>query len=194
MFKLIKSAIMPTLAIGIIVMLGCSATPAVSTATPSQVGIQSTSQPLTSPAVQPPAQQDTAAIPGKTATTLSAAVQPPPVLQSRIDVVYSHMNQRCPTCLCFEERINTVIEKYFSEQMNSGKLTYKVLNAQDAQNAAFAKKWGAVGSQLFINTVINGFDNIEDIQDIWDWDCRTNQPGFDLKVKNAIEQRLKGLS
>ena len=104
------------------------------------------------------------------------------------------MNQRCPTCLCFEERINTVIETYFSEQLNSGKLTYKVLNAQEAQNAAFAKKWGAVGSQLFINTVINGFDNIEDIQDIWNWDCRTNKPGFDLKVKNAIEQRLKGLS
>jgi hypothetical protein len=194
MFKIIKNATIPTLAIVIIVMLGCSITPAVSTATSSQTGKQSTSQPLTPPAAQPPVQQDTTSIPGKTTATAPATVQTPPVLQSRIDVVYSHMNQRCPTCLCFEERINTVIETYFSEQLNSGKLTYKVLNAQEAQNAAFAKKWGAVGSQLFINTVINGFDNIEDIQDIWNWDCRTNKPGFDLKVKNAIEQRLKGLS
>jgi len=187
MFKFIKSAVLPTLAIGVIVMLGCSTTPAVSTAMASQTGKQSTSQPLTPPTTQPPGQQNTAA-------TAPVAVQMPPVLQNRIDVVYSHMNQRCPTCLCFEERINTVIEKYFSEQLNSGKLTYKVLNAQEAQNAAFAKKWGAVGSQLFINSVTNGFDNIEDIQDIWNWDCRTNQRGFDLKVKNAIEQRLKGLS
>jgi hypothetical protein len=194
MFKIIKNATIPTLAIVIIVMLGCSTTPAVSTATSSQTGKQSTGQPLTPPAAQPPVQQDTTSIPGKTTATAPATVQTPPVLQSRIDVVYSHMNQRCPTCLCFEERINTVIETYFSEQMNSGKLTYKVLNAQEPQNAAFARKWGAVGSQLFINTVINGFDNIEDIQDIWNWDCRTDQPGFDLKVKNAIEQRLKGLS
>jgi hypothetical protein len=194
MFKIIKNAIMPTLVIGIIVMLGCSTTSAVSTVTPTQTGKQSTSQPLTSPAVQPSAQQSTAASPGKTAATTPAVVQAPPVLQTRIDVVYSHMNQRCPTCLYFEERINTVIEKYFSEQINSGKLTYRVLNAQDPQNAAFVKKWGAVGSQLFVNTLVNGFDNIEDIQDIWDWNCRTDPAGFDLKVKTAIEQRLKGLS
>ena len=103
------------------------------------------------------------------------------------------MNQRCPTCLCFEERINTVIEKYFSDAITSGKLTYKVVNAQDPLNGSFAKKFKAVGSQLFINTIVNGFDNIEDIQDIWNWDCRNNRPGFDLKVKNVIEQRLSGI-
>jgi hypothetical protein len=193
MFRYIKSAIMPALAIGIIVMLGCYAAPTPSTVVPAQTGKQSTGQPITPPVVQPPSEQNIPADAGKTAATAPAAAPTPPVLQSRIDVVYSHMNQRCPTCLCFEERINTVIEKYFSEQISIGKLTYKVLNAQDPQNAAFARKWGAVGSQLFINTVINEFDNIEDIQDIWNWDCRTNQAGFDLKVKDAIEQRLKGL-
>ena len=194
MFKYVKSVIMPALAIGIIVMLGCSAAPATSTAVPSKTGKQSTDLTITTPAAQPASQQNIPAGAGKTAATAPAAAPTPPILQSRVDVVYSHMNQRCPTCLCFEERINTVIEKYFSEQISSGKLTYKVVNAQDPQNAAFARKWGAVGSQLFINTVINGFDNIEDIQDIWNWDCRTDQAGFDLKVKNAIEQRLKGLS
>jgi hypothetical protein len=194
MFKYIKGVIMPALAIGIIVMLGCSAVPAASTAGLSQTGKQSTGQPVTTTAVQSPGQQNIQASAGNTGATAPAGTQTPPLLQSRIDVVYSHMNQRCPTCLCFEERINTVIEKYFSEQISSGKLTYQVLNAQEPQNSSFVKKYKAVGSQLFINTVINGFDNIEDIQDIWDWDCRTDQPGFDLKVKNAIEQRLKGLS
>jgi len=192
MFKSVKNAILATLAIGIILLSGCSTAPAVSTTVPSQTATQPANQPQTPPAVEPPVQQNTPASSGNTSATMPVTVQTPPVLQNRIEVVYSHMNQRCPTCLCFEERINTVIEKYFSEQISSGRLTYKVLNAQEPQNAAFAKKWGAVGSQLFINTVINGFDNIEDIQDIWNWDCRNNRPGFDLKVKNAIEQRLNG--
>jgi len=103
------------------------------------------------------------------------------------------MNQRCPTCLCFEERINAVIARYFSDAIASGKLTYKVLNAQDPLNGAFVKKFKPVGSQLFIDTIVNGFDNIEDIQAIWDWDCRTDQPGFDQKVKETIEARLKSI-
>ncbi len=192
MFKNKKNAILATLAITIILLSGCSTTLAVPTTVPSQIGTQPANQPLTPPAVEPPVQQNTPDSSGNTAATAPVALPSPPVLQNRIDVVYSHMNQRCPTCLCFEERLNTVIEKYFSEQINSGGLTYKVLNAQEPPNAAFARKYHAVGSQLFINTVINGFDNIEDIQDIWNWDCRNNRAGFDLKVKNAIEQRLNG--
>jgi len=53
------------------------------------------------------------------------------------------------------------------------------------------KKYGALGSQLFINNVTNDFDSIEDIQDIWSWNCVDNPTGFDMKVKNIIELRLK---
>jgi len=87
-----------------------------------------------------------------------------------------------------------VIETYFNDAIKNGQLTYEVLNAQEPRNASFVKKYKAVGSQLFLNTVVDGFDNIDDIQDIWNWECRTNQHGFDLKVKNAIEQRLKSLN
>ncbi len=194
MFNNKKNAILAILAILIILLSGCSTTPSVSTTPPSQTGTQPANQPVAPPAAESHVQQNIPASSGNTTATMPVTVQTPPVLQNRIEVVYSHMNQRCPTCLCFEERINTVIEKYFSEQISSGRLTYKVLNAQEPQNAAFARKYHAVGSQLFINTVINGFDNIEDIQDIWNWDCRGNRGSFDLKVKNAIEQRLSGLS
>ena len=122
------------------------------------------------------------------------AAKPGPELTTRVDVIYSHMNQRCVTCLCFEEQINGLITKNFSDAIASGKLTYKVVNAQDTSNRAFAQKFKAVGSQLFINTVVNGFDNIEDIQAIWDWDCRNSQGSFDQKVKEAIEARLKSIS
>jgi len=113
-------------------------------------------------------------------------------LVDRVDVVYFHRPQRCPTCLCFEERIIYVVNTYFQSELNSGKLTFQVCNIGDSKNAAIVKKYGAVGSQLFINTVKDGTDHIRDIQDIWSWHCTSNKEGFDQQVKSIIEQSLKG--
>jgi hypothetical protein len=113
-------------------------------------------------------------------------------LLDRVDVIYFHRPQRCPTCLCFEERIRYVVSTYFQNELDRGQMTFGVYNIGDSKNTDIVKKYGAVGSQLFINTVKDGTDNIKDIQDIWSWSCRTNKAGFDQKVKNVIEQSLKG--
>ena len=111
----------------------------------------------------------------------------------RVDVVYFHRPQRCPTCLCFEERIVYVVNTYFQDELNSGNLTFGVYNIGDSKNADIVKKYGAYSSQLFINTLKDGTDHITDIQDIWSWSCRSNKAGFDQQVKSAIEQSLEDL-
>lgn len=115
-----------------------------------------------------------------------------PVSPDRVDVVYFHRPQRCPSCLCFEERIRYVVATYFQSEINAGKMTFGVHDIGDSKNTEIVNKYGAVGSQLFINIVRNNKDNIEDIQDIWSWNCRNNKPGFDQQVKNVIEQSLSG--
>jgi hypothetical protein len=117
----------------------------------------------------------------------------PLTLPERVDVVYFHRPQRCPSCLCFEERVRYVVTTYFQNDINTGKMTFAVYDIGDSKNADIVNKYGAVGSQLFINTVNNGRDNIKDIQDIWSWNCRNNKPGFDQQVKNVIEQSLNGV-
>jgi len=112
-------------------------------------------------------------------------------LPGRVDVVYFHRPQRCPTCLCFEERIRYVVSTYFQNELNNGQLTFGVYDIGDSKNTDIVKKYGAVGSQLFINTVEDGTDHIRDIQDIWSWSCRTNKAGFDQQVKNVIDQSLE---
>jgi hypothetical protein len=151
----------------------------------AQVSPPASAQPATSPAVQASAPQvaSPAAPPAAPVTK--------PLLANRVDVIYFHMNQRCVTCLCFEEHVNQVVQNNFADAISTGKLTYRVLNAQDKQNADIARKYQVVGSQLFINSVINGDDHIKDLQEIWDWDCRGNAQSFEAKVKNAIELRLK---
>ena len=121
---------------------------------------------------------------------------PPPeqtsVLPDRIDVVYFHRPQRCITCICFEERISYVVETYFQDELDNGKMTFKVLNSGDDENAVIAIKYGAVGSQLFINEVKDGQDHIKDIQGIWSWGCTKDEESFDTAVKTVIEQSLNG--
>jgi hypothetical protein len=111
----------------------------------------------------------------------------------RVDVVYFHRPQRCVTCICFEKRITYVVNTYFQDELNSGKMTFGVYNIGDRKNAAIVKKYGAVGSQLFINTMKDGTDHIADIQDIWSWKCRTDKEGFDQKVKDVIAQSLEDI-
>ena len=188
MLHSIKGLIPSVLLAGIILLTGCSG----STSNPTPLPIQTTVQAATQPTTLPPSQSPSSTA-GTSDNVTPVAAQPQSPLPNRVDVIYFHVNQRCPTCLCFEQQVNHVIEAYFGDALSSGKLTYRVLNAQQQQNASIAKKYGAVGSQLFINTIVNGKDNIEDIQDIWNWNCRYNAPSFDLKVRSVIDYSLKGL-
>jgi hypothetical protein len=173
---------------GIILLAGCSGSSANPTQPPVQTPVQAAEQPSSQPL---PGQYPTPAAAADNATPIAG--QPQSLLPNRVDVIYFHVNQRCVTCLCFEQQVNHVIEAYFGDAITSGKLTYRVLNIQKTENAAIARKYGAVGSQLFINTVVNSEDKIEDIQDIWNWNCRNNAPGFDGKVRSVIEESVKGL-
>jgi hypothetical protein len=151
-----------------------------------------------SPALPPTSPPDEPATPSEITTTpldepsTSQTQDESLDLLDRVDVVYFHRPQRCPTCLCFEERIRYVVSTYFQNELDSGQMTFGVYNIGDSKNADIVKKYGAVGSQLFINTMKDGTDHITDIQDIWSWSCRTNKAGFDQKVKNVIGQSLKG--
>ena len=87
-----------------------------------------------------------------------------------------------------------MVETYFKDELNSGKLTYRVVDLGDENNTDLAIQYGAISSQLFINSVKNDADHIEDIIDIWDWNCRGDKAGFDQKVRDVIQSRLKGES
>ena len=145
-----------------------------------------------SPANPPPSTTDEPPGQSEITTTPSDNSSTQTLNDSRVDVVYFHRPQRCVTCLCFEERIRYVVSTYFQNELDSGQMTFGVYDIGDRKNAAIVSKYGAVGSQLFINIAKDGTDHITDIQKIWSWGCRSNKAGFDQQVKSVIEQSLKG--
>ncbi len=144
------------------------------------------------PSDEPPSQPEIITTPSDNSSTSQNGIESP-ALSDRVDVIYFHRPQRCVTCLCFEDRIRYVVSTYFQNELNSGRMTFGVYDIGDRKNAAIASKYGAVGSQLFINTVKDGTDNIKDVQDIWYWHCTSNKRDFDQKVKNVIDQGLEDI-
>jgi hypothetical protein len=124
-----------------------------------------------------------------------AAIPKPPadLPANRVEVAYFHMPQRCVTCICFEQRADYVVKTYFQNELANGKLTFQINNIGDKVNAAVVKRYNALGSQLFVNMIINNADHIKDIQDIWDWRCNSDKPGFDDKVITVIKQSLEAV-
>jgi len=183
MINMLKRTLVVVSAIAIILGSGCGAPSAVD----SQVAAPSVAQqPVTG---NESGNSSTAGVPVSARGVGDQPAASPEI--NRVDVVYFHATQRCVTCLCFEEHINTVMERYFQDALQSGRLTYRVLDVQKSENKELARKYGAVGSQLFINVIKDGVDNITDIQEIWDWGCRSKPLEFERKIRQAIE---KGLS
>jgi hypothetical protein len=108
----------------------------------------------------------------------------------RVDVVYFHRAQRCHSCLYAENMTLYTVETYFADELASGKLTYQSINVGDSQNGATVEEYGAYGSQLFINTVKDGTDHIEQVTDIWL--VIGDDQSFVEIVKSDIEHSLTG--
>ena len=184
MINMLRQTLVIVSAIAIILGSGCGTSPAVD----SQVTAPTAGQPVTGNKIaSDPTSQTASAGEGGNQSSASPEI-------NRVDVVYFHATQRCVTCLCFEEHINTVMERYFQDALQNGKLTYRVLDVQREENKELARKYGAVGSQLFVNVIRDGVENITDVQEIWDWGCRSKPLEFEQKVRETIEKGLSEVS
>jgi hypothetical protein len=110
----------------------------------------------------------------------------------KVEIVYFHRHRRCEACIFAEQRISYIVNTFFEDELQSGKLTFEVYDLGDKNSAATASKYGAIGTQLFINAIEDGVDHIRHIQEIWHWGCIDNESVFDATVKNVIQKALYG--
>ncbi len=108
----------------------------------------------------------------------------------RVEVVYFYRTQRCRSCIYAEAGIRYTVETYFADELASGKVIFKAVNVGDKENATIVKKYGAFSSSLFINTIRDGTDHIEEVTDIWF--VLGKDEAFVEVVRGKIEKSLKG--
>jgi hypothetical protein len=109
---------------------------------------------------------------------------------SRLDFVYFHPKRRCALCLNLEILTKSFLENNYKNEMAAGKITFTSYELEDKNNTAVVKKYGALASQLFINTVVNGKENIQQIEKIWLPEIYNDGQKFEEYMKSIV---LKGL-
>ncbi len=113
-----------------------------------------------------------------------------PATADKVEVIYFHRAQRCYSCIYAEAGTRYTVETYFADELASGKVTFEVFNVEDKENTTIVKKYGAFTSSLFINTIRDGTDHIEEVTDIWF--VLGKDERFVEVVKSKIEESLKG--
>ena len=132
--------------------------------------------------------------PSEPPTVSPPVEQQPSTSANRVDIVYFYPKIRCAPCISVELRTKALLDNSFKDAMDSGKLTFQTYELQDKQNASIVKKYGALGSQLFITIVKNGNETIRHIEEVWMPKLLNDGVAFDDFMQNLISQSLKEVS
>ena len=103
----------------------------------------------------------------------------------KVEVFLFHATQRCPTCIRIGQLAKATVEERFPEQLKSGIIDFREINIDLPENKALATKFKATGSALFINSIRNGQDNIE--EDTTVWQLASGDP---VKYKDYLANKL----
>jgi len=109
----------------------------------------------------------------------------------RVDIVYFQQGKPCHCIAVVGETIQATMFLYFQEEQSSGKLTFQIVDLDENENAAIAKKYNAAPFSLFINVVTGDSEHIVAVPEIWlpTGGGRDNLEEF---LKSKIEKSLSG--
>jgi len=68
----------------------------------------------------------------------------------KIEVVYFHAPNRCPSCVANETQTKQVLEKHFKSEINTGQVSFVSLDLKEDKNKALVEKYEIVFPTLLI--------------------------------------------
>ena len=109
---------------------------------------------------------------------------------AKVIAYYLHGTFRCTTCRTIEKYSKEALEKYFANELKSGKLEFRPVNIEEPENKHFIQDYQLVTRSLVLSLVSDGketkWKNLPDI-----WKLVHDQDKFFQYVKDEVEQFLK---
>ncbi|MFA5228378.1 MAG: nitrophenyl compound nitroreductase subunit ArsF family protein [Candidatus Paceibacterota bacterium] len=105
----------------------------------------------------------------------------------KIEVFHFHGTQQCWSCIAVGDYAEKTIQLKFPQEYSNAKITFRSVNVDLPQNKEIVEKYQARGSSLYINTIIDSKDHIE--EDVTVWRLVNNRTRF----MNYLEDKLSGL-
>jgi len=109
---------------------------------------------------------------------------------NKIEVIDFHSIHRCITCKAIEANTKFTLEKYFSDELKSGEITFQSINVDEKENYAMAEKFEASGTSLFLNVHNNGHEGQVNLTDFAFLKGK-DKAAFSKELKSIINKQLK---
>ena len=85
----------------------------------------------------------------------------------KIEIVHFHGTHQCWSCITVGKLALQTIKDRFAEEYQDGKIIFKEINIDLPENSEMVQKYQASGSNLFVNSIIDGKDNIKEDTNVW---------------------------
>lgn len=113
-------------------------------------------------------------------------------VNDHVAVYYFHGNFRCINCYNIEQYTKEAVEKYFKDELDSGKVIFQVINVETKGNEHFVTDYQLYAKSVVLSLVKNGkevkFDNLTKV-----WEYLRNKNAFHQYINSEVEKYLKEL-
>ncbi len=109
-----------------------------------------------------------------------------------VSVYYFHGDFRCPNCHKIETYTKEAVEGYFGQELDSGKLVFKVVNVDRKENQHFIKDYQLYTKSVVVSLVKDGKEvKADNLQGVWNH-LGDKQRFFDY-IKSEVSKYLEEL-
>lgn len=129
-----------------------------------------------------------AACSGK-AQTQDQTISNQPSGPNRIEILDFHNEHRCVSCLNIEKYAKETLHTYFAKEMETGRITFTLLNADNPINETMVEKYKAYGSTLVLNVIVDGKETAYDITEFAFMNSE-NRGKFITEFKQKVAEQL----
>lgn len=111
--------------------------------------------------------------------------------KDRVEVIYFHGKQRCPTCIAIEKNTIEVINDIFADDLKNGALVFKTVDISTPEGEKIADRYEVTWSSLFVNKWKDGTETRNDMTKFGFGNARKNPETFKQGLADKIRQSLK---
>jgi hypothetical protein len=112
-------------------------------------------------------------------------------LGAKIEILYFHATNRCPTCLAVENNAKKTIAGNFKKEETNGTIKFTSINIDDKANKSMVEKYQVAFSTLLIIKKAGGKETKTDFTDIGFQYARSNPDKYAQLLKAEIAKNLK---
>lgn len=108
-----------------------------------------------------------------------------------VEVLYFHGKQRCATCQAIEKETKALIDSEFADEVESGKVRFRIVDITKPENEALADKYEISWSSLVLVKYYNGEETSDNLTQFAFANARSNPAEFKKELAEKINRMLK---